>query len=170
MRDTAGADVEALHQTASLLDGRALEAAVSALGEASTIEVYGVGSSAPIAMDAYFRFRRIGLPVSLVLDPHMQAVSASRLDARGVAFVVSHSGRTPETLEAASHAWGRRHRDRADVGGRHAPHGSQWRRAPVRHRRERARRRSDHVCLSLRLPEAGRAAATNAIIAERRRT
>jgi RpiR family transcriptional regulator, carbohydrate utilization regulator len=52
-------------------------------------------------MDASYRFRRIGLPSALVLDPHMQAVSASRLAPGTVALVISHTGRTPETLDAA---------------------------------------------------------------------
>jgi DNA-binding MurR/RpiR family transcriptional regulator len=98
------ADMEAIAQTIELLDDRALDRAVSALDVARRIEVYGVGSSGPIAADAYYRFLRIGLPVGVVTDSHMQAVSASLLQKGDVAFIISHTGRTRETLNAAEKA------------------------------------------------------------------
>jgi RpiR family carbohydrate utilization transcriptional regulator len=98
------ADMQAIAQTLELLEERALNRAVAALAAARRIEVYGIGSSAPIAVDAYYRFLRIGLPVGVVTDAHMQAVSASLLRRGDVAFVVSHTGRTRETLSAAEKA------------------------------------------------------------------
>lgn len=98
------ADVRALHETLELLDGETLTRAVEALEHAERVEVYGIGSSAPIALDAYYRLLRIGLRVSVVTDAHIQAVSASLLDERAVALVVSHTGRTRETLDAARRA------------------------------------------------------------------
>ncbi|MEZ4632563.1 MAG: SIS domain-containing protein [Deinococcales bacterium] len=68
------------------------------------MEVYGIGSSAPIAMDAYYRFLRIGLKISLLLDPHMQVVSAAQLQKGDVALAISHTGRSHETLSAAQKA------------------------------------------------------------------
>lgn len=100
-RKVIQAHVDALQQTSALVDPAALTMALEVLDAASVVEVYGVGSSASIAMDAYYRLRRIGMPVALVLDAHMQAVSASRLAPGAVALVISHTGRTPETLEAA---------------------------------------------------------------------
>ncbi len=73
------ADIEAIAATLDLIDEDALNRAVEALDRARSIEVYGVGSSAPVAVDAYYRLLRIGLPVAVVTDYHMQAVSASRL-------------------------------------------------------------------------------------------
>jgi DNA-binding MurR/RpiR family transcriptional regulator len=98
------ADMQAIAQTLELLDQRALNQAVRALDAARRIEVYGIGSSAPIAVDAYYRLLRIGLPVSVVTDSHMQAVSASLLRKGDVAFIISHTGRTRETLSAAEKA------------------------------------------------------------------
>lgn len=101
LRKVVEADVDALRQTAELVDTNALESVTGVLDVAARIEVYGVGTSAPIAMDAAFRLRRLGLPAAPVLDPHMQAVSAAQLRSNDVAFVVSHTGRTPDTLVAA---------------------------------------------------------------------
>jgi DNA-binding MurR/RpiR family transcriptional regulator len=98
------ADMQAIAQTIELLDDRALNRAVNALDTARRIEVYGVGSSGPIAVDAYYRLLRIGLPVGVVTDSHMQAVSASLLRKGDAAFIISHTGRTRETLNAAEKA------------------------------------------------------------------
>lgn len=103
-RKVLRADMQAIAQTIELLDERALNRAVAALDAARRIEVYGIGSSAPIAVDAYYRFLRIGLPVGVVTDAHMQAVSATLLRRGDVAFIVSHTGRTRETLTAAEKA------------------------------------------------------------------
>lgn len=54
-----------------MLDRDELAKAADALLEAERIEFYGVGTSAPIATDAYYRFMRIGLPVYAATDPSM---------------------------------------------------------------------------------------------------
>lgn len=98
------ADLEAIRETLAMLDARQLEAAAHALNAARRIEIYGIGSSAPIALDAYYRLLRIGMRVGIVIDSHMMAVSASLLTPGDVALVVSHTGRTTETLSAAEKA------------------------------------------------------------------
>ncbi len=92
------ADIDAIASTLELLDEDAFELAVTLLAQADRIEVYGIGSSAPVAVDAYYRLLRLGLTVGVVTDSHMQAVSASLLGAADVALVFSHTGRTSETL------------------------------------------------------------------------
>jgi DNA-binding MurR/RpiR family transcriptional regulator len=62
------------------------------------IEFYGVGSSAPIAMDAYYRFMRIGFKAYAATDPHVSRISASMLDSGCVAVGISHTGRTKDTV------------------------------------------------------------------------
>jgi RpiR family carbohydrate utilization transcriptional regulator len=99
-------DMEAIADTLAMLDGAALERAVTAILEASRIECYGIGSSMPIALDAYYRFSRIGLPATILTDPHMQCVSAAQLPPGAVAFAISHTGRTVETLNALHMAKG----------------------------------------------------------------
>jgi RpiR family transcriptional regulator, carbohydrate utilization regulator len=101
VRKVFAADVEAIHATLALLDEATMVRAATLLDEAERIEVYGIGSSAPVAVDAYYRFLRIGARVGVVTDAHMQAVSASSLTSRDVALVISHTGRTRETVETA---------------------------------------------------------------------
>lgn len=103
-RKVLQSDIQAIADTLAVLDEGALERAVAALLGATRIECYGVGSSRPIAVDAYYRFLRIGLPATVVDDPHMQAVSAAALPLGAVAFAVSHTGRTTETLNALQKA------------------------------------------------------------------
>jgi DNA-binding MurR/RpiR family transcriptional regulator len=74
--------------------------AVDALCKAKKIFFFGVGSSAPVAQDAYYRFMRIGLPAYSGTDPHISLVSASMLDSNSVAVGISHTGRTKSTIRA----------------------------------------------------------------------
>lgn len=93
-------NVQTLHDTQGALDVKAMEQAVRLLREASRIEIYGIGSAATIAEDAHYRMLRIGLNAKVVVDSHVQAISAS-LTGPGVAVLtVSHSGSTHETVTA----------------------------------------------------------------------
>ncbi len=87
-------DLQAIADSRETLDRGEMERAVDAIHKAKRVEFYGMGSSAPAAFDAYYRFLKIGLPVFYVLDPYMQAVSASQLEPGCVAFAISHTGRT----------------------------------------------------------------------------
>ena len=112
------ADVDALTNTHAILDVTKLERAVEMIGEATRLEFYGVGSSVPVALDAYYRFLRLGLPAGIATDPHMQGVSAAHLPAGAVVFAVSHSGRSFETL--SSLRWAKRAGARCIVLTSHA--------------------------------------------------
>lgn len=90
--------IQALQDTLSVLDPAALARAVDTLRAARRIEVYGIGSSAPIADDAHYRMLRIGLDAKAVTDSHVQAISASRTDPGVAVLTISHSGATHETV------------------------------------------------------------------------
>lgn len=90
--------IQALRDTLSVIDPKALSRAVEALRAAERIEIYGIGSSAPIAEDAHYRMLRIGLNAKAVTDSHIQAISASRTDAAVAVLTISHSGATHETV------------------------------------------------------------------------
>jgi DNA-binding MurR/RpiR family transcriptional regulator len=92
------AGVQALHDTLSVLDPHALSQAVAIFRAAKRIEIYGIGSAAPIAEDAHYRMLRIGLDAKVVIDSHVQAISASRTDPDVAVLTVSHSGATHETV------------------------------------------------------------------------
>ena len=92
--------MQALRDTLSVLDSEAVARAVETISAAKRIEIYGIGSSAPIAEDTQYRMLRIGLDVRAVTDSHIQAISASRCDPNVAVLTISHSGATHETVVA----------------------------------------------------------------------
>lgn len=90
--------IQALTDSLKTLDVEELNRAVDFIMKARHIEFYGVGSSAPIALDAYYRFMRIGFKAFVATDPHISRISASMLDSRCVAVGISHTGRTMDTV------------------------------------------------------------------------
>jgi DNA-binding MurR/RpiR family transcriptional regulator len=83
-----------------VLDPQALGQAVAVMRAAKRIEIYGIGSSAPIAEDAHYRMLRIGLDARAMTDSHIQAISASRTGPDVAVLTISHTGATHETLTA----------------------------------------------------------------------
>jgi DNA-binding MurR/RpiR family transcriptional regulator len=90
--------IQALRDSLSVLDPKSLVRAVDIFRAAKRIEIYGVGSSAPIAEDAHYRMLRIGLDAKVVIDSHIQAISASQAGPDVAILTVSHSGATHETV------------------------------------------------------------------------
>jgi len=92
--------VQALRDTLSVLDPQAMTRAVETIRRAKRVEIYGIGSSAPIAEDTHYRMLRIGLDARVVIDSHIQAISASRCDPDVAVLTISHTGATHETVAA----------------------------------------------------------------------
>lgn len=92
--------IQALRDSLSVLDPQVLARAVAAIRTAKRVEIYGIGSSAPIAEDTHYRMLRIGLDARVVTDSHIQAISASRCDPDVAVLTISHSGATHETVAA----------------------------------------------------------------------
>lgn len=92
--------IKTLKDTLALMDRFAIGQAVQMMQQASRIEFYGVGTSAVIAMDAYYRLMRIGYPAFCATDSQIMRVSATQLEPGQVAVGISHSGRTAETIES----------------------------------------------------------------------
>lgn len=90
----------AIVDTANVLDPKKIDRAVAILRNARRIEIYGIGTAAPIAEDAAYRFLRLGLDVRAMTDAHSQAVSAAFTGSHVATMTISHSGRTRETLTA----------------------------------------------------------------------
>lgn len=90
--------IQALSDTLSVLDPEALARAVEAIAGARRVEIYGIGSSAPIAEDTAYRMLRIGLDARVVIDSHVQAISAARCAPDVATLTISHSGATTETI------------------------------------------------------------------------
>lgn len=89
--------IHCLQDTLNIFDFQAFEKAVEFLDSAEQILFFGVGSSASIANDSYYRFMRIGFPALACTDPHISKIHASLLNENCVAVAISHTGRTKET-------------------------------------------------------------------------
>jgi DNA-binding MurR/RpiR family transcriptional regulator len=90
----------ALSDTLQMIDVQEMQKAVDVLTNAGRVELFAIGSSAPIATDLYYRFLRCGIPGHYVSDPHIQAVNAALLNNGDAAIAISYSGETTETLRA----------------------------------------------------------------------
>lgn len=97
---TFGANVQALLDTQIALKPELLGQAVEILSAAKKIDIYGIGSAAPIAEDAYYRLIRIGLDARITTDSHLQVTTASIANSKTAVLTISHSGSTLETLDA----------------------------------------------------------------------
>lgn len=91
-----------IRDTTSLLDLERLQEAIDLLCRARRIDLYGMATSSIVAQDFYQKLIRIGVNCTAFADSHMQITSASSLSAGDVAFAVSYSGETPETIDALS--------------------------------------------------------------------
>jgi DNA-binding MurR/RpiR family transcriptional regulator len=91
-------NMQALRDTQRVLDAAALDRAAEAVIAARRVELYGVGSAAPIAEDANYRLLRIGIESKVVTDSHVQAISAALVTPDITVITISHSGSTHETL------------------------------------------------------------------------
>lgn len=94
--------LRSISDTTRLLDLKQLEAALKGLQAAKRIDLYGVATSGIVAQDFYQKLVRIGKNAQAFSDPHLQITSASSLSPGDVAFAISYSGETPETIDALS--------------------------------------------------------------------
>jgi DNA-binding MurR/RpiR family transcriptional regulator len=92
--------LRALQDTLKVLDPGAMERATQAILAARRVEVYGIGSAAPVAEDANYRLLRIGIESKAAVDSHLMAISATMTSPDVAVLTVSHSGSTIETITA----------------------------------------------------------------------
>jgi DNA-binding MurR/RpiR family transcriptional regulator len=107
VKKIAFADARAIEETAAQLDIGVLGRVVDLVAGARRVDIYGVGASAFVAGDFQQKLHRIGRVAYAWSDVHVALTSAALLDARDVAFGISHTGTTTDTIEAFSEA-GRR--------------------------------------------------------------
>ena len=99
-RKVTETNTRAIQDTFSILNAEQLDAAVHALQQARNIHFYGVGSSGVTALDAKYKFLRIGLFVDAFTDSHIQAMAATTLAKGDVAVGISVSGSTKDTVDS----------------------------------------------------------------------
>jgi RpiR family carbohydrate utilization transcriptional regulator len=90
---------QSLKETLQINSRETLEEVSRILETARRIEFFSIGMSYPVAYTACCKLRLIGLPVSTECDSHMQLVTATQLKKGDVAFGVSCSGSTRETVQ-----------------------------------------------------------------------
>jgi DNA-binding MurR/RpiR family transcriptional regulator len=100
VKKIAFADARAVEETAAQIDIAVLERVVDLVVSARRVVIYGVGASAFVAADFQQKLHRIGHVAYAWSDMHMALTSAALLDQRDVAFGISHTGTTMDTIEA----------------------------------------------------------------------
>jgi RpiR family transcriptional regulator, carbohydrate utilization regulator len=94
------ATVTGLQALPAALEADTLVQVARKLRRATRVLVAGVGSSAPIAMDAGYRLRALGVYAEVLADPHQQHLAARMLSPGDCCLAISHTGQTQETLTA----------------------------------------------------------------------
>jgi RpiR family transcriptional regulator, carbohydrate utilization regulator len=98
------ANTQALADTMEVLVDSELQRAVDAIRSARKVQVYGIGGSAAIALDAYHKFLRLGLAVVALSDGDMMAMSSALLSTGDVAIGISHTGASRDVCDALENA------------------------------------------------------------------
>ena len=82
------------------VDEDRFRAAVEAISNARRVVFIGVGTSAPLAQDAAYRLRTIGVSADAPADVHVQHVATRLLGPPDVCVAITHTGATRETVMA----------------------------------------------------------------------
>lgn len=90
--------VQALQDTAKLLDRTLLESAALALHQAQSIQIYGVAASAILGEYLHYKLLRLGKPAQLFSDMHRAAMNAATLNKDTLVVAISSSGSTRDLL------------------------------------------------------------------------
>ncbi|QEH54958.1 MurR/RpiR family transcriptional regulator [Citrobacter portucalensis] len=90
--------VQALQDTAKLLDRTLLESAALALHQAQSVQIYGVAASAILGEYLHYKLLRLGKPAQLFSDMHRAAMNATTLSKDTLVVAISSSGSTRDLL------------------------------------------------------------------------
>ena len=96
----AAGNTQAIADTMRVFDVTAMERAVTAVARARRVEFCAVGASSVVALDAKYKFKRLGMLVDAIADPHQQAMSLSTMAPGDVAVAITYSGDTKDIVES----------------------------------------------------------------------
>ena len=96
--------IASLDSACQQLDPQQVSRAVDMMIQARQIHFFGLGASAPVAMDAQHKFFRFNLAVSAHPDVLMQRMLASVAHTGDLFVIISYTGRTRELVEVAKQA------------------------------------------------------------------
>ncbi|MBR2048814.1 MAG: MurR/RpiR family transcriptional regulator [Oscillospiraceae bacterium] len=91
--------IQAIQDTAQLLDPSTLETAAQAILKAKTVRIFGMGASGIVGEDLHSKLMRINKNSYFSTDPHTQLTYAANMVPQDVAVLISMSGKTKEVLE-----------------------------------------------------------------------
>ncbi|GIH04806.1 RpiR family transcriptional regulator [Rhizocola hellebori] len=97
-------DARAVEETAQQLDPVVCEQIVHVMLKATRIEVFGAGASGFVAADFQAKLHRLGRVAYYWPDVHGALASAAMLGVGDVAFGISHTGTTWDTIEMLTRA------------------------------------------------------------------
>lgn len=96
--------ISSIVQFRESLNVETIERTIGLLREASRVELFAVGNSAMVALDAQHKLFRFRIPVVARSDPSVFSIAAEVLGPKDVAVFISSSGQTPELVRAADAA------------------------------------------------------------------
>ncbi|MFV0335935.1 MAG: MurR/RpiR family transcriptional regulator [Tropicimonas sp.] len=96
------ASVRSLRFADLLSHSNDLDRLVNSIRDAKSVQVFGVGASAVVALDMHQRLMRLGIHISFFEDHHNQIAGAALMEPGDLAIAISYSGRTSQTLHAAN--------------------------------------------------------------------
>lgn len=95
---------DAVRSASRTIDREQFVAVMHALASAGTVLLVGIGTSTPVAQDAAFRLRIVGVPADAPTEIYAQQMQASALGRDDVLLAVSHTGSTRQTVACAERA------------------------------------------------------------------
>ena len=91
--------IQAIQDTAAMLDAASLEKAAATIVNASTVRIFGIGASGLVGADLHSKLMRINKHSYFSTDPHTQLTYAANMTSQDTAVLISMSGKTKEVLE-----------------------------------------------------------------------
>lgn len=92
-------NINAITETREIMNLDAIKEAVNIITSSNIVALFGIWASGLVALDAQYKFNRIGLNAVSVMDLHMQITLAATLSENDVAIIISNSGNTKDTID-----------------------------------------------------------------------
>lgn len=102
MQELKSCVVQSIEHTQLLLNANIMDCVVKAINSASTIDIYGRGSSNSVGRDFRYKMYRLGYNVHLFEGIDLQAIQAFNSDSTHCAIIISSTGETPEIVNFAT--------------------------------------------------------------------
>ncbi|MDR0920948.1 MAG: MurR/RpiR family transcriptional regulator [Lactobacillales bacterium] len=97
-------NLSTLTDTQKLLNQEKLKTAAQMINQSQRLYLFGIGGSEIVAADAYHKFLRSPIAVFHSSDFHIQLMEAALLNENDCVIVISHSGKSRETILIAKTA------------------------------------------------------------------